>query len=282
MSKKVCGMFSLVVIEEDSVKVAPIGCGLWKCPLCAKRKANHWIARIRNEDAQLFITLTLNPATIPPEVTPQKQIYRAFSKLVKRIRDKRGPFEYVATLEFTKRGLPHLHVIARSRYIPQKWLSQQAQQSGLGKICYIKKVDSAGRAVRYIAKYLLKAADATEFEAGTRRIRASRGFFQNSVKHPKHEPRAGGSARTYFSMLTYEQLINQLVIRKIDMLPSPDPQDGFYAALNHPAAHAPPFYDPEQVVYNPWDRIEIDEIANDIRNNLQRIQRNAQNEHKRP
>jgi len=55
-----------------------------------------------------FMTLT--------SVFGSPDIRKSFSTLVKRIRRKFGRFEYLSVVEFTKSGLPHIHVLYRGGF----------------------------------------------------------------------------------------------------------------------------------------------------------------------
>lgn len=63
---------------------------------------------------------------------------------------------YLCVFEATKKGEPHLHILARVAWISQKWLSKQMQDINGAPVCDIRKVRSEGHVARYLAKYIGK------------------------------------------------------------------------------------------------------------------------------
>lgn len=64
---------------------------------------------------------------------------------------------YFAVVERHKSGRPHLHILLRSGYIPQQWLSAQMKRLAASPICDIRKVNGGKQAAAYVAKYIGKA-----------------------------------------------------------------------------------------------------------------------------
>jgi hypothetical protein len=80
--------------------------------------------------------------------------------------------------ELHKSGYPHLHVVARAGFIPQKWLSERWDQLGIGCIVDIRKVYKHETAAFYISKYLGKAVgDCARMLRNTRIISKSRNWL---------------------------------------------------------------------------------------------------------
>ena len=105
-----------------------------------------------------FITLTVNPAIGASPAARARLLARAWPKVVKRICKRWGVdhVPYICVFEATKRGEPHLHLLARLRYIPQRWLSKQLRELIQAPIVDIRKVKSQKDAAYYISKYLGK------------------------------------------------------------------------------------------------------------------------------
>jgi hypothetical protein len=111
-----------------------------------------------------FLTLTVNPAIGQDRQDRARQLSDAWKIVVKRARRKftKAPIEYLAVFEETKKGEPHLHIIARAPYIPQRWLSDQMAELISAPIVDIRKVSQARQAAQYIAKYVGKGPKAFE------------------------------------------------------------------------------------------------------------------------
>jgi hypothetical protein len=109
-----------------------------------------------------FLTLTVNPSVGQDAQERARQLSDAWKIVVKRARRKfpKAPIEYMAVFEETKKGEPHLHIVARAPYIPQRWLSDQMKELIEAPIVDIRKVGSAKNAARYVAKYVGKGPKA--------------------------------------------------------------------------------------------------------------------------
>lgn len=64
---------------------------------------------------------------------------------------------YMAFAEETEKGEPHLHILLRTKYIPQRWLSQQMAELLNSPVLWIEKIKSVKSTIAYVAKYVTKA-----------------------------------------------------------------------------------------------------------------------------
>lgn len=105
-----------------------------------------------------FVTLTVNPQRGESQAERARDLSDALKVLIKRARRKwtKGKIEYLAVFEATKRGEPHLHVLMRAPYVPQKWLSRQMDELIEAPIVDIRHVHSKKHAATYVAKYVGK------------------------------------------------------------------------------------------------------------------------------
>jgi hypothetical protein len=88
-----------------------------------------------------------------------RKLARAWRVVVARARRqlKLSRIEYLAVFEATKRGEPHLHILVRSGFIPQRWLSAQMRDLVGSPVVDIRLVRSARQAAAYVSKYIGKA-----------------------------------------------------------------------------------------------------------------------------
>ena len=63
---------------------------------------------------------------------------------------------FMAVFEKTKRGWPHLHILCRSPFISQKWISEKCAKYLNSPVVFIERIKSAARTARYVAKYCSK------------------------------------------------------------------------------------------------------------------------------
>ncbi len=120
-------------------------CKRWSCPECGPRMAWQLSKDIESAagEKQLdrFLTLTLNPETIPEKDHPHRHIWNVWGKFrVYLGRKYNEPISYICVLELHRSGIPHLHALV-DRYIHQKWISQAWEAVGGGPIVFIKRVE---------------------------------------------------------------------------------------------------------------------------------------------
>jgi hypothetical protein len=157
-----------------------VNCNGWTCSYCGPRKARNARLRIRAvaEDLQLkyFLTLTLDPKKLDGgaknknfAVPYLRLVFNKFREYLRR--EFNEPPKYVCILEFTKAGVPHLHVLF-DRFIPQAWVSNVWASLGDGRIVDIRRV-TIERVARYLSKYLTKEL-LLSAPKGSRRITTAR------------------------------------------------------------------------------------------------------------
>lgn len=175
-----CGTGALIGSTPDGskVQVIPLTCKSWSCPKCGPRKQASWAQRIAQAEPQRHIVLTSDPARYHTCLEALYAMKAALPALSKLIRTKLGVSEHVAAFEFTREGWPHIHILQRGVYIPQKWLSKAWDNLGPGPVVFLRSIHSRKQAAQYVTKYLLKSAGETAaMVPGLRILTATRRFF---------------------------------------------------------------------------------------------------------
>lgn len=153
-----CGDSTLVKHECNRRTVMPLACRSWGCPECSEKRKAQLVMMAKNGKPNTFITLTVNPAHFASPQARARQLAASWRIIVKRLKRlhkiKRLP--YLAVFERTKKGEPHLHLLVRSKWIDQKWLSAQMDEQMGAPIVDIRRVQSLKKAARYVAKYIGK------------------------------------------------------------------------------------------------------------------------------
>jgi len=105
-----------------------------------------------------FLTLTVNPATGQSPTDRARELVDAMRIMLKRAGRKftKSRIEYLAVFEETKKGEPHLHMLMRAPFVPQKWISATMDELIAAPIVDIRRVTSARLAAQYVAKYVAK------------------------------------------------------------------------------------------------------------------------------
>lgn len=171
-----CGTWTRIGQAENHTVLLPIRCRSWACPTCGPANRRRLLRRLRSSNVSTLITLTANPSSSSCPDEAFSLLSQAIPHLVKRIKRQfpSAPFEYVLIWERTKQGWPHAHILARSCYLPQRWVSRQWAELVGARIVDIRTVRSVGGAVHYVSKYLSKDPYAPY---GMKRWRTSRAFF---------------------------------------------------------------------------------------------------------
>ena len=155
----VCGEASLVNQGSGQVRAVSLRCRSWSCPLCQPDRQRQLVALAASGKPAVFITLSSNPQTGTSPATRAHALSRAWPIVVRRACRKYGysKIPYLCVFEATKKGEPHLHILARVKWIDQRWLSNQMRELTGAPIVDIRKVRSVKQAASYIAKYIGKA-----------------------------------------------------------------------------------------------------------------------------
>lgn len=159
-AKPQCGTGSILLQHEESgsVRYAPILCHKWSCDYCSTRRRLETLEKIKAGHPERHIVLTLKPKE---NITIKDQIQflrDAFTKLKTKIRRTFEKFEYLAVIELTKKGTPHMHILQRGTYIPYRWLKDAwSTFTGAWQVS-ITAVENTSNAANELAKYLTKTA----------------------------------------------------------------------------------------------------------------------------
>jgi len=154
----ICREWYLHRESAAGAQAKPLLCRSWQCPHCQPLRRRQLMANAAAGDPVLFLTLTVNPRLYAHPEERLKKLAWAWRTVVKRLRRERGhdSIEYLAIVEATKRGEPHLHILLRAKFIAQSYLSQCMNELIESPIVDIRRVRSALEVVRYVAKYITK------------------------------------------------------------------------------------------------------------------------------
>lgn len=154
----VCGGWSLVKHETGRTTAITLWCRSWQCPDCLPYRVSGLKKLAASGMPDKFITITVNPAVGESVEARAYALSNAWKVVVKRARRKwkAAPIEYLCVFEETRKGEPHLHIVARAPYIPQRWLSEQMDELISAPIVDIRAVRGKKMVANYVAKYVGK------------------------------------------------------------------------------------------------------------------------------
>ena len=153
-----CSEYTLIAQAPTWGVAIPLYCRCWNCETCRPRRQAQLIELGKAGKPNRFLTLTSKRRPHLAATAAAKELALAWRRLSARIRRKLGnkPFNYLAVFEATKAGWPHLHLLLRSPYLSQAWLSQQMRELNGSPIVDIRKITNEREIARYVAKYVGK------------------------------------------------------------------------------------------------------------------------------
>jgi len=170
-----CTEWTLVKHLRRTITVSPLKCKCWTCEICGPMRSRQLSRQAFLGQPTSFLTLTVNPARGEGPDDRAQELAHAWRLL--RLRAMRAlglkSMPFLAVFEKTKAGEPHLHILLRTVYIDQGWLSDQMRELTDAPIVDIRAVKDKGMLAAYIAKYVAK--DPHRFE-GTKRYWSSQDY----------------------------------------------------------------------------------------------------------
>jgi hypothetical protein len=141
-------------------------------------------------DPNTFLTLTYR---VRQSVTPNaaaKDLSRAWRlcrlRLMRHHKLKSLPF--LAVMESTVNGWPHLHILLRSRWLSRDLIVRAMSELIDSPVVDLRRIDGKGRVMAYVAKYAGKAAH----KFGTaKRYWQSQDYDKREDTNPKLKPLPG-------------------------------------------------------------------------------------------
>lgn len=163
-----CTEWSIVKHLPDKRRAKPLYCRSWNCETCRPRRKRQLMALCAAGSPSRFITLTVNPRIGSDPHGRLLLLSAAWRNCLKRLRRARPNVDmsYLAIVEETKAGEPHLHILFRGPYIPQAEISSIMQELIDSPIVDIRKIKGSKEVIRYVAKYVTKAP--AQFNNGKR------------------------------------------------------------------------------------------------------------------
>lgn len=153
-----CKSRTIAIETKGFLQAFPMRCKAWTCPSCAPKRRKMLIAEAIQGQPTRFVTLTCNPHWYDNPAARGAALaesWRAFVRAYRKDYPSRK-LEYLAVLELTKNGEPHLHIIVRGPYISQKRLSTFMAAKMGAPIVDIRLVRGQADVAKYISKYISK------------------------------------------------------------------------------------------------------------------------------
>ena len=153
-----CGEQSAVKHEVGGFSAVSLRCKSWLCPDCQSTRKKQLIAQAIGGEPTKFLTLTskrrehLTPEQAAKEISHAWRLVRL--RIMRRLKVKKLPF--IAVMEKTKLGWPHLHILCRMPWFSVKQISIWMKEIMESPFVWIEHLDKAHKAAVYCSKYATK------------------------------------------------------------------------------------------------------------------------------
>lgn len=182
-----CSEWALVKTQNSTMTVEPLKCKCWTCEYCSPMRSRQLVRSAFMGRPDTFLTLTVNPKFFAGPDDRARRLARAWRLLRLRIMRRYGwkKLPFLAVFEKTKAGEPHLHILLRSTWISQKFVSDTMLELMGAPIIDIRRIDDQKKLTAYVAKYVGK--DPTMYR-GTKRYWSSRDYELPDLNIDPDEP----------------------------------------------------------------------------------------------
>lgn len=159
-----CSEFALVKHSFPDITVIPLKCRCWSCDECRPMRKSRLMAEALAGAPRVFITLTSHRREGQDPHRAARGLVWAWRVVRAEYLKKHGKdsLHFLAVFEATKKGWPHLHIVARSGWVDQRWLSRRMGALIGAPNVWVNKIDNASKTAAYISKYIGK--NPTRFE----------------------------------------------------------------------------------------------------------------------
>lgn len=188
-----CGSTTVVNHNGPVHHCISLPCRAWTCPDCGETRKKGLIAQAHGGRPDTFLTLTLRRTHDVAPAEAAARIARAWRLVrlralreARRNTDRRpmpageepadgwprdghgrvprqvmlhnGKLPFLAVIEVHKSGWPHLHIMLRSKWIAQPWLSAQMAEIAESPVQDVRRIQGRAKVAGYVAKYAGKCA----------------------------------------------------------------------------------------------------------------------------
>ncbi len=176
-----CSEWALVKYDFPTAIIIPLRCKCWHCDECRPMRQARLIKEAQSGKPNLFVTLTSRRR---PESSPDaaaRALVRAWRTVRAEYTAKhgKGTLPFLAVFEATKKGWPHLHIVARAKWLDQKWLSRRMGQLIGSPVVDVRRIRDPKKISNYVAKYIGKNPEPFK---GVKRYWRSLNFFFPTVE----------------------------------------------------------------------------------------------------
>ncbi len=153
-----CADFSLVKHSYPEITVVPLRCRCWTCEDCRPGRKARLAAEARAGSPTVFITLTTRRRSRGDPDQAARDLVAAWRTVRLEYLKQHGKrsLDFLAVFEATKLGWPHLHIVARAKWVDQRWLSRRMKALIGAPIVDVRRIKNQRQIAAYVTKYIGK------------------------------------------------------------------------------------------------------------------------------
>jgi len=153
-----CSEWSLVKQEFPNITVMPLRCRCWHCDECRPGRTKRLVEEAKTGLPTLFITLTSRRRADRTPEWAARELVKCWRNLRRQYVYKhgKGSIPFLCVFEATKKGWPHLHIVARAPWVSHKWLKKEMGRMHDSPIVDVRRVQGLAKVAHYISKYISK------------------------------------------------------------------------------------------------------------------------------
>ena len=153
-----CLEWCLVKRTDPRLTIIPLRCKCWSCEYCAPLRKARLVHEAQAGKPDLFVTLTsvYRPGRCPHMAA--RALSHAFRKVRAEYLREHGKhsFPFLCVFEATQNGWPHIHIVARCKWLEKKWLRKRMRELIGAPVVDVRRVKHTKQVARYVAKYISK------------------------------------------------------------------------------------------------------------------------------
>ncbi len=157
-------------------------CKRWSCRVCAEAKIKKLAHSVRSARPNRLVTLTVDPSLYVSPRHAWEETRKSVPILIRNLRKRFGPVDYLRVTEVTKAGWPHYHLLVRSGYLPHSVVRKIWNELTGARIVDVRQVTATFKAYQYLVKYLSKLH---KLEWTERHVSYSKNFFPKDLWEPE-------------------------------------------------------------------------------------------------
>jgi len=153
-----CQEWALVKHTFPTLKIIPLRCKCWTCDECRPGRVQRLIYEAKLGKPDLFVTLTSIYTPGGDPAAAARELVWAWRTIRQEYMEKngKGSLPFLAVFEETKNGWPHLHIVARCRWLDQADLADRMEELTGARVCWVERLTSDRKVANYVTKYIGK------------------------------------------------------------------------------------------------------------------------------